>query len=871
MPEFPLLPLPPLEIGEPPTGPRFVPSTPQHPGRARQAARLGPVFDRLAATLDEDGDPVVLGDDPAGLAPERVIVFEVAGSIRDFAAACTKVPGLEYLAEREFEFEPDEDFWLVDTRKGKEGQPRDDKPIGGRVYAAMPDMRALRELLSLWRRYREDSKADHGFTGWFDLFDRLRDLRPWGPEDRISDDALVDFRADLDEDHPGPITVEVELWYRENAQQRDRARREMARVVAQAGGSVVHRASIPPIAYEAALVHLPRREMDRVLKREPVHLVLCDDIMFVRPQCSPLPQPGSTLLTAGELPGGPVPTPDKLPIAALLDGVPVQRHQLLDGRVVIDDPDALEERSPVSRRRHGTAMASLILHGDRGRREVPLSRLLHLHPVMYAPEDAGDGSEERFLPDRLLVDTIYRAVVRMKVGADGADPTAPHVFLVNLSLGDPRRPYAGWISPWARLLDHLAHTYGMLFVVSAGNINDPLPIPRFGTVTAFEDSVASTREEAVLDALGRQRSQRTVLSPSEALNVVTVGACHDEADDGTSRPYGTGTLLDPFESSSLPNISSAMGLGHCKAVKPEILMPGGREHVRAIPDGERCSLKPGQPGRHFGIRAAAPDEQGRLDREGNQSGTSVATALATRAAHQLYDGLMDPDNGGVLAHADPRYHALVVRALLVHGARWEEAIASKLGNLYGPHGRGKHVERLDNVARVIGYGVPRITRAMTCSAERATLVGYGQIRSRQLAVCRLPIRMPRSLSAVTAPRTVTVTLAWFSPVNVRNLAYRMAKLEVKGDFKTEFGTPRIKHQPSDRSIPRGTLFHQRYHGEQAVQFVDDGELALRITCKEPAGRLDEPIRYGLVVTIEAGEGIPVYHAIRDRLVVRPRA
>ena len=99
MPEFPLLPLPPLEIGEPPTGPRFVPSTPQHPGRARQAARLGPVFDRLAAAFDEDGDPVVLGDDPAGLAPERVIVFEVAGSIRDFAAACTKVLGLEYLAE----------------------------------------------------------------------------------------------------------------------------------------------------------------------------------------------------------------------------------------------------------------------------------------------------------------------------------------------------------------------------------------------------------------------------------------------------------------------------------------------------------------------------------------------------------------------------------------------------------------------------------------------------------------------------------------------------------------------------------------------------------------------------------------------------
>ena len=115
-----------------------------------------------------------------------------------------------------------------------------------------------------------------------------------------------------------------------------------------------------------------------------------------------------------------------------------------------------------------------------------------------------------------------------------------------------------------------------------------------------------------------------------------------------------------------------------------------------------------------------------------------------------------------------------------------------------------------------------------------------------------------------------MTLAWFSPVNVRNLAYRVARLEVTGDFKTEFGTPRVKHQPSHSSTPRGTLFHQRYHGDQAVPFVANGELALSITCKESAGALDAPIRYGLAVTIEAGDGVPVYQEIRDRLVVRPR-
>ena len=361
---------------------------------------------------------------------------------------------------------------------------------------------------------------------------------------------------------------------------------------------------------------------------------------------------------------------------------------------------------------------------------------------------------------------------------------------------------------------------------------------------------------------------RTLLSPSEALNVVTVGAAHVEAAGGRTGSNATGTLLDPYGNASLPNVSSAMGLGHCKAIKPEILMPGGRENVRAIPGANGCSLLPGRAGRNFGVGAASPDEQGRLDRERNQSGTSVAAALATRAAHRLFDALMDPENGGVLADADPAYYAVVVRALLVHGASWREATASKLGALYGPLGQGKHVARLDNVARLIGYGVPSIADAMTCTPERATLVGHGRIESGQMAVCRLPL--PGSLSSVTVPRTITVTLAWFSPVNARNLAYRMAKLEVKGDFKADFGTPRVKHQPSHSSIPRGTLFHQRYHGDHAVRFVENGELAFSITCKEPAGALDAEIRYGLVVTIEAGEGIPVHQEIRDRLVVRPR-
>ena len=133
------------------------------------------------------------------------------------------------------------------------------------------------------------------------------------------------------------------------------------------------------------------------------------------------------------------------------------------------------------------------------------------------------------------------------------------------------------------------------------------------------------------------------------------------------------------------------------------------------------------------------------------------------------------------------------------------------------------------------------------------------------------VPLPPSLERVKEPRAVTVTLAWFSPVKISHRAYRMANLEVKGKFKDGIVTGREKQQPSHASIPRGSLFHQRWVGEQAKEFADDGYLTFDIICKEPAGKIDSPIQYGLIVTIEAGENIPVYQEIQSRLAIRPRA
>jgi hypothetical protein len=75
--------------------------------------------------------------------------------------------------------------------------------------------------------------------------------------------------------------------------------------------------------------------------------------------------------------------PDKdQPVAAVFDAVPVQAHPLLRDGLIVEDPNELEARS-VGARIHGTAMASLVLHGDLNDPPSPISRRVYFHPCTH--------------------------------------------------------------------------------------------------------------------------------------------------------------------------------------------------------------------------------------------------------------------------------------------------------------------------------------------------------------------------------------------------------------------------------------------------------------------------------------------------------
>ncbi|HEV8238597.1 MAG TPA: S8 family peptidase [Thermoanaerobaculia bacterium] len=824
-----------------------------------QANRLRPQLNRLRATLQRGADRLLeLRADPEALAPERVIVFEIAGTVDAFARALQNVPGFELLLETDIERPADDLFAERDNRQGREGRPREDKGVGGRLYLAMPDMAALEQLVSLWERWEAGQPLPHGLTAFRDVFLQLRTLRPWGPQDRISDETMAYWREEHQRHPDRSIRMEVELWFRRAPALRDRATRAFHAAVAEVSGAVIDEAIIPEIAYHGILVDVPAAQVAALIEGQRPAFALLDEVMFLRPQ---------TVMSAREeleIDDGPPPLEDTPapaiadPIVALLDGVPVQGHQRLVDRLMLDDPDDLQGQAVLARRVHGTAMASLIVHGDLNIAQPPLSRLVYVRPLMIAPEDL----EEHTPGERLLVDVLYQAILRIK-GTPGTTAVAPAVFIVNLSIGDPRRPFANIISPLARLIDYLAASYSILFLVSAGNIRSDLTIPDFDQWADFENALPEQRERAVLAALNAAKHERSLLSPAESINALTIGSQH--FDNVAPRPP-RGMAVDPFDDSELANTSCALGLGYKRAVKPELFFPGGREYLHMAAAGGGVRARIGRPHRLYGLKTAAPDGGGRLNLTAHTGGTSAATALGSRAGHLIFDALMDRDGGSTLADIPPDYYAVAIKTLLVHSARWNSK-GELLKDICGPADTRRWQERAANAARFLGFGIPDISRVLDCAENQATLVGYGTIHPEEAQRYRIPL--PPALEGVTDPRTVTVTVTWLSPVRAGHQSYRAIRLEAQPvEPALAVGVGRASDQPADGAIKRGTVFHERYTGERAVPFVDDGHLSVDVWCKEDADGGVEPVRYAIAITIEAGTPLPVYEQVQQRLRVR---
>ncbi|NIA11520.1 MAG: S8 family serine peptidase [Nitrospiraceae bacterium] len=825
----------------------------QIPDAQRQGERLMPQLQRLQQVMDRQR--LALQGNSLGLQPEQALVLETIGPIQNFINAVKKIEGLEWLGE----FEIDD----IAPEYGFEDKKDHRKQLKGQLFLVMTDQLALQELQSLFSKWKQnpDAKFPRKLAPLKQAFAHLHTIRPWDAEDRIRDTGLLEDWKDRIKHGQDVVPFEVELWFRENPGRQRQAEAYLGKVIDSLGGEIVRQCVISPIAYHGVLGRIPIGEFSELLSEiarlRDFRLLQCENIMHLRPvgQCAirvPEELSETDALEEGSQPD----LPQGEPIVALLDGLPLTGHRLLNGRLIVDDPDGYESAYQARERVHGTAMASLICHGDLDEGGGPTGKPVYVRPILQ-PHRGFDGQFYEAIPEGVLpLDLVHRVVRRLYEDEGGEPPAAPSVRVINLSVCDRSRPFDRGMSSWARLLDWLSWKYNVLFVVSAGNHphDIELNIPRAN----LRNLTAEDREKAVIEATAADTRHRRLLSPAETLNGITLGATH--ADSSTPAPNPN--LIDPFMHAGIPSTISAHGPGYRRTIKPDILLPGGRQflreklgnaHANAILKTAYFNSPPGQ-------RVAAPGPPGELDRTLHTRGTSNAAALASRWANSLFD-VISQLRSQPGASLPSEYDVVLLKTLLVHGAEWADA-----GTLYESILKNSQNSRIfkDYVGRFLGYGSANMAKVMACTEQRVTVLGVGKLDNGEGQEFRLPL--PPSLSAVTEKRRLTVTLAWLTPVNSTRQNYRIAHLWFSP--KNNLAMDRIC--ADYHAVQRGTVQHEVLESAKAVDFQDGEAIVIKVNCRADAGDIPEPIRYGLAVTLEVAEGIdiPIYQEVRDRLRIR---
>ncbi|MDK9706375.1 MAG: S8 family peptidase [Desulforhopalus sp.] len=830
------------------------------PTHFRQGERLAPKFTQLQEAVRARN--IEIQQAVTGIDPEQVLVMETIGSVEDFANAVKRIDGFEWMGEFEIdEIGPDQDFF---------DEKHPEKELSGRLYMVMTNQRALDEMLSMWRRYtdQEDPKQkfDGGLTKFRDVFLRLKDIRRWDVKDRLLETGVIDaWREDLEHDGGRLIRFEVELWFRNSEEKRSQSSAIVASLIQQLGGHVLAESLHEGIAYHGILAELPANAIQAVVDNPNTELVKCDSVMFFRPV-------GQMLAGEGLLEDEAVYSdleehslPDGEPVIAVFDGLPLANHRLLNGRLIVDDPDNVESTYNANERVHGTSMASLIVHGDLNDGLRPLGRPVYVRPIMQPiPNDFRAPRREHIPDDVLLVDLIHRSVKRLFEGDGSEGPVAPSVRVINLSIGDPYRQFLQSMSPVARLLDWLSLTYGVLFIVSAGNQSDAIQLGI--SRTEFESSDPQEQETAVVKALFSDARNRKLLSPAESINGLTVGSVqYDSSHFGA-----VNNRFNPFLQ-FLPSPVSAFGSGYRRAIKPDIVFPGGRvlyqEDLRSS-RRDNYVIKPVEPSIRNtppGNKAAIPARQsGSLEGIAYSCGTSNAAALMSRAAGICYDSLQQIFEEQA-TEVDARIHeAPLLKAMLVHGCAWGD-VGAQVGDLLRTPENNRQLSGL--VSRWMGYGVPQVDRVLDCTEQRATLLGFGQLSDGEAHVFRLPL--PPSLGARPEWRRLTVTMAWLSPISAGTQKYRTASLwfEVGGVVPAKDRKESCSGTDGWRAVRRGTVQHEVFEGQRAEPFIDGEVIEIKVNCREDAGKIHNPVAYGLTVSLEVAEGvdIAVYNEIRTRI------
>lgn len=811
------------------------------PSAEKQYDRLHPMFDVLTEAFEKKR--ILLQNSLMGIEPEYALVFEVVSNVDNFINAVKKAEGMEWLFDFDLsDIEPDDDFY---------NEANNNKTISRKVYCVMTNRSALNQLLSLWKRFSQGEKNvfPRGLSGLKDIFCYLRNIRTWNENDRIEDTQVFEYWSSFEEqDVPYSVPFEIELFFRNNERRRRISEELVSNEIYSLGGKILQSSCIPEIAYHALLVELPISKIRSIVENfSQVKLVKIDDIMFFRPVCQSSfngTLDESVIVDDRE---GYSFVNDKSPVIAVFDGMPIQNHSLLKGRLVVDDPDGFEQEYESKYRSHGTAMSSLILNGDLNQKEL-LKHSIYVRPI-FKPRALYQSKFTEEIPnDFLVVDLIYRAVLRLYGVPNVSSPVANSVRIINLSLGDPSRQLTSFMSPLAKIIDYLSFKYSVLFIVSAGNHAESSSFLDC-SFDEFKKMNLEERTSKFLNCIKDNQCKVRLLSPAENINGLTIGALYDDNCNIIENERVAMAVKKGF-----PSPISSFGKGFNSIITPDLFYMGGRKLLKEHWGGickEKCDWNASY--REPGCRVAAP-ANGSQNGQAYTFGTSDATALVSHEALKCYDVLNEIFISETGAPPDSKFVSILIKAMLTHGASWGD-LSEQLQKILKINKK--------SVSSWLGYGIPNFNRVKECSRNRVTLIGTGIIKNNEGHLYKLPL--PIDISSKVIKRRLIVTLSYFSPISPNKQSYRVAKLWFNVEGNESLSSQRTN--PDWQAVQRGTLQHEIFESDEAIVWNDDNYISIIVSCKIDDKKSDKEIPYCIFVTFEVADGqnIEVYSKVVNKI------
>jgi len=828
------------------------------PNKSFQNSRIEVLYKKISAALENRRFEIQQNADNAP--PEMVLVFETRGSIKDFFIVINHVPDFKYLGEYEDYFDPTPEFYY-ETNK--------EKKVPGKLFFILTNDDALKQMRSLWGVWKSKKhEFKRGTARWGPLFNLLVDIRPWSVKDRIEETGIINDWRQRVELNQEVIPFELEMWFRKSSGQRQIIKDRIINYLNQSHARLLQECIIEEIGYHGMLVEAPISIFSSLLNENDVQLFKANDVMFFKPVGQSILRHDAVNEVITDNSIIPPFVEEYSPILCLLDGLPLQNHRMLSNRIIVHDPDNMENNYPAAQRNHGTNMASILIHGDLNEGNIPLKSKILIRPVMRYKPFPGGGGEETLVENGLIVDLFHRAVKEILEGNKTIPATMPTIKVFNISLGDINAVFHNTISAWARLLDWLSEKYNILFVISSGNVTEDILFENLNQ--SFDELLAN--QDALnrkgINILFSKNRFRKLISPAESINALTVGSSNDDA----SGEIDFRQRIQLFSDKNMISPISRMGLGFKNSIKPDVLAKGGRVLFRRLNNNElrllpQDSIKPG-------VKVATSGSTGGVNNTSFTKGTSNSAAITTNSIGKLYENFRSEPE--LLQKLTGEYFPVTAKALIVHSAALDLQVSE-----YIKSSIDVDINKRDLVNRFLGYGIIDLEKVVQCTSSRVTILGYGKIHPEEGMLFEFPL--PDSLSGTGFWRKITLTLSWFTPIKPENQLYKTCKLWFDFPEKDIEEKLQIQRQLFDNdTVKRGTVQHEVFFGTRVSVFPENSSLKIRVNCTADKTKVNQfdsiiskskSIRFSLTCSIEVDPqiGVDIYNEILIKVRQRVQA